>query len=97
MEKNKMEKDEKEIKTDKKVNQTKEKPKKEYDQVKKEIAKVKNETAKMIKKVEEYMKKNPGKSAAISAGIGTLLGSGLISVLKSKIGKKESSAHKKKK
>jgi ElaB/YqjD/DUF883 family membrane-anchored ribosome-binding protein len=95
--KSKMEKNKMEIKTNKKVDQAKEKLKKEKDQIKKEMAKVKNEAAKMVKKAEEYMKKNPGKSAAISAGIGTLLGSGLISVLKSKIGKKESSAHKKKK
>jgi len=92
MEKNKME-----AKVGKKVDQAREMVKKEREKIKKEMVKVRAETTKMVKKAEEYMKKNPGKSAAISAGIGTLLGAGLTSILRSKIGKKESSAHKKKK
>ena len=40
---------------------------------KKEYAKVKKQMEVTAKKAQDYMKKNPGKSAAISAGIGAAL------------------------
>ena len=48
----------------------------------KEIEKVKKELGGAAKKVEDYMKKNPEKSAMISAGIGAAIGATLAALLK---------------
>lgn len=46
-------------------------------QAEKEMAKVKRHVDASIRKVEDFVKKNPEKAAAISAGIGAALGAAL--------------------
>jgi ElaB/YqjD/DUF883 family membrane-anchored ribosome-binding protein len=50
----------------------------------KEMAKVKKHVDASIKKVDEYVKKNPKEAAAIAAGIGAALGATLALLMSKK-------------
>lgn len=63
-------------------------------QAEKEMAKVKNHVDASVKKVDDYVRKNPEKAAMISAGIGAALGAALALLVG---GKKSSKAAGKKK
>ena len=54
----------------------------------KEYEKVKKQMEKTAKQAETYMKKNPGKSALISAGIGAALAGAVAMMMKGKKGGK---------
>jgi ElaB/YqjD/DUF883 family membrane-anchored ribosome-binding protein len=58
-------------------------------QAEKEMAKVKQHVAASIKKVDDYVKKNPEKAAVISAGIGAALGAAIALLVGSKKGGKK--------
>ncbi len=50
----------------------------------KEMEKVRKELSGAVKKVEDYMKKNPEKAMLVSAGIGAAIGATLAALLKGK-------------
>lgn len=77
----------------KKIVQAKKVVSQQTENAKKEVARIKKEIAKAGKKVEDFVKKNPGKAAAISAGIGIALGAGLTALLKAG-GKKKNNRKK---
>lgn len=50
-------------------------------QAEKEMAKVKQQIGASLKKVDEYVRKNPKKAAMVSAGIGAALGAAVAFLL----------------
>ncbi|MDR3583423.1 MAG: hypothetical protein P4L62_03635 [Candidatus Pacebacteria bacterium] len=54
-----------------------------------ELKKIKKDMEAAAKSAEAYIKKNPGKAAAISAGIGAALGAAAAMLMKGSKGKKK--------
>lgn len=64
---------------------TKKQPQSKVDEIKatasKEILKIRHEMVKAMAKVEDYVKTNPAHAAAISAGIGTVIGAAIATLI----------------
>lgn len=59
------------------------------DEAKKAVQKIEAELKKAASKVKDFVKKNPGESAAIAAGAGAAIGAALVALLKRGKGKKK--------
>lgn len=69
---------------DKKIAIVKEDIKEIQEKAQKELIKVKKDLEKAKAEVESYVKKNPKEAALISAGIGAVIGTALVMLLKKK-------------
>lgn len=58
-------------------------------QAEKEMAKVKQNVAASLKKVDDYVRKNPGEATMISAGIGAAIGAAVALLVRGKRGGKK--------